>query len=435
MTNPHKIYLDMVGCRLNQSELERIGTDVRQAGHRLVGDYTEADVAIINTCAVTAKAASDSRQLARRISNAGVERVILTGCWASLEPSMAATLTSVTEVIPNTQKDRLVQLAFENDSATFSFYPTLRNPLPGARKRTRTFIKVQDGCDKRCTFCVTTIARGRSTSVPAKDVLDQVNAAAEGGVKEVILTGVQLGSWGADINPAGRLDWLIEHLLCHTDIPRIRLSSIEPWSITSSLLTLWEDPRLCRQLHIPLQSGSKKILRRMARSTTPEQFSSMVEEVRRIVPDVAITTDIIVGFPGEDEHDFIESLHFVQDTKFADAHVFSYSERPGTAAESFSDPIPNFIRRDRSQRMRSVSEACAYQFRNTLVGKALSVLWESKIELDDRGWSLRGHSSEGVIVQAYGSPEDINQIQIVMIDSQHSDGYLLGRILRNEQQA
>ena len=261
----------------------------------------------------------------------------MTGCWASLEPQAAAALPRVSNVVINQRKDNLVRDLLAPDRPLFDAEPLARTPLPGLRQRTRAFIKVQDGCDNRCTFCITTIARGRSRSRPIADVCRDIDAALAGGAREIVLTGVHLGAWGKDLGMDLRR--LVHAVLSRTDVPRLRLSSLEPWDLDREFFDLWEDPRLCPHLHLPLQSGCAATLRRMARRTTPRSFRLLLEAARDLIPEVAITTDVIAGFPGETEAEFEESLAFVREMEFAGGHAFTYSPRPGTAAARRPDQI------------------------------------------------------------------------------------------------
>jgi len=229
-----KVYLDTIGCRLNQAEIERMAREFRAAGHELVGAPEEADLAVVNTCAVTANAVGDSRQRIRQLARAGVPRVVATGCWATLEPERAAQLPAVTAVVPNPQKDALTAQVLGLPPEAFDLEPIARQPLPGSRARTRAFIKVQDGCDNRCTFCITTVARGAGRSRAVPDVLADIRAALRGGAQEVVLTGVHLGSWGRDFSPPRHLRHLVTAVLQETAVPRLRLSSLEPWELSAA---------------------------------------------------------------------------------------------------------------------------------------------------------------------------------------------------------
>src|SRR5512138_2883998 len=310
-----KIYLDTIGCRLNQSEIESMARQFRVAGHEIVASPEGADMAVVNTCAVTNDAASVSRSKICQIARLGVDEIIATGCWATLQPKEAASLPNVLNVIPNAQKDNLVAQTLNLPTSAFDLEPIERQPLPRLHRRTRAFIKVQDGCDNHCTFCITTVARGESRSRPLADVILDIRAALDGGTNEIVLTGVHLGSWGYDFH--SHLQDLIKAILRETDTPRLRLSSLEPWDLDADFFSLWASSassgRLMPHLHLPLQSGCESTLRRMARKTTPQSFRELVSAARDVMPDVAITTDVIAGFPSETEDEFAESLAFVKE--------------------------------------------------------------------------------------------------------------------------
>ncbi len=384
------IFLDSIGCRLNQSEIELFGSQFRGAGHTLVSSAGEADLVVVNTCTVTAEAASDSRQKVRQAANAGVQRIILTGCWATLDQPLASELPGVTRVIANGKKDFLVSEILNQPAEEFDLEPLAHEPLPGLHLRTRAFIKVQDGCDNHCTFCITRLARGKARTRPVKAILADVNAALRGNAHEIVLTGVQLGAWGQDDNPKRQLGDLLHIILNETQVQRLRLSSLEPWDLDENFFKLWQDRRLCRHLHLPLQSGSAKTLRRMARKTNPEAFSSLVSMARDVVSDIALTTDVIVGFPGECEEDFVESLKFVERIGFAGGHVFTFSERPGTPAERFEGKVPSAVRKERNNRMRSVLAQSSEKYRQASIGQEVQVLWEATSQLTSRGWQVTG---------------------------------------------
>lgn len=411
-----KVYLDMVGCRLNQAEIEQYSRQFRAAGHTLVASPEEADLVVVNTCAVTNAAASDSRQKIRQAQRAGVEQIVVTGCWSTLKPEQAAALPGVQRVIPNAQKDSLVSDLLQIDLPLFELEPVEREAVPGTRLRTRAFIKVQDGCNNRCTFCVTTIARGAGRSLPVEQVLDEINAAVAGGAQEAVLTGVHLGSWGQDFETPAHLRQLVQAILVETDIPRLRLSSVEPWDLEPEFFALWEDPRLCRHLHLPLQSGSAGVLRHMARKTTPQSFTALLEEARRMIPGVAITTDLIAGFPGETEQDFIQGLDFVRAMDFAGGHVFTYSARGGTTAAHMPGQVPFNLRRERNARLRDALAESAERYRSRFLGETLEVLWETAHALGPDGWELSGLTDNYLRVEAT-APEPLwNRITPVRLE-------------------
>ncbi len=415
-----KIYLDTIGCRLNQSEIETYARQFRMAGHTLLPTPQGADLVVVNTCAVTAEAASDSRGKIRQAGRAGAREIVVTGCWSTLQPNEAAAIPGVSRVVPNAGKDLLVPQVLDLPPDTFDREPLLREPLPGAHLRTRAFIKVQDGCDNRCTFCVTTLARGAGRSRLLAGVLADVKLAQA--AREIVLTGVHLGSWGHDFTPRQHLRRLVHALLDETDVPRLRLSSLEPWDLDAEFFSLWEDPRLCRHLHLPLQSGSPATLRRMARKTSPAAFSRLVAEARAAAPDMAITTDVIVGFPGESEAEFAETLEFVKAMQFAGGHVFTYSARPGTAAARMPDQVPHEIRKARSASLRQVLAEAAAAYQARFLGQVLPVLWENTTQLGPDGWQLSGLTGNYLRVTALAPQRLWNQITPVRLVARTPQG-------------
>lgn len=417
-----KIFLDSIGCRLNQSEIEKFASQFRAAGHTIVDNAVEADYVVINTCAVTSQAASDSRQKIRHAGRRTSGEVVVTGCWATLDFAGASALPGVTRVVENVDKDRLVRDLLHLPEAEFDLEPVAREPLPGAHLRTRAFIKVQDGCDNHCTFCVTRIARGPGRSRALKDILLDIKAALDGGAMEIVLTGVHLGSWGQDFDSPARIYDLVYALLHETDIPRLRLSSLEPWDLDEDFFSLWSDPRLCRHLHLPLQSGSEETLRRMARKTRPDSFAGLVRAARAAAADIAITTDIIAGFPGESQQAFEDSLNFVRQIDFAAGHVFTYSARPGTAAARMPEQVPVEVRKQRNAALRAALAESGLRYRQRFQGAELQVLWESTDAYGPGGWRLHGLTDNYLRVEAL-SPERLwNSLSRVRINGLTEDG-------------
>ena len=426
-----KVYLNTVGCRLNQSEIEMLGQQFRAQGHVLVAEAENADLAVINTCAVTVEAASDSRHMIRRAAREGAKEIVVTGCWATMNPNGAAALPNVSRVVVNAEKERLVPDQLQIPLETFELEPVEREYLPGARLRTRAFIKVQDGCDNRCTFCITTLMRGEGRSRSVEEVLADIHAAVRGGVQEVVLTGVHLGSWGQDFSEPSHLKYLVQAILRRTDVPRVRLSSLEPWDLDADFFSLWADePRLCRHLHLPLQAGCDATLRRMARKTTQASFRQLVEAARKVCPEIAITTDLIAGFPGETDAEFAETLAFVEMMGFAGGHVFTYSPRPGTAAAKMPGQVPPPVRKQRNARLREVIEASSLTYRSRFLQKTLPVLWEGAAELRPDGWHMSGLTDNYVRVNAT-APQDLwNRITKVKLVAP-GDGGVKGVLVGN----
>lgn len=428
-----KIFLDSIGCRLNQSEIEIYARQFRAAGHTLVPTASEADLAVINTCTVTNAADADSRGKIRQVVRAGTEQIVVTGCWSTLNPDIAAQLPGVSQVIPNANKDHLVPNLLQIPQESFELEPIAREPIPGARLRTRAFIKVQDGCDNRCTFCVTTIARGSSKSRSITDILKDIHVASnsekagDNVAKEIVLTGVHLGAWGQDFSEARKISYLVQTILKETDIPRLRLSSIEPWDLDENFFSLWEHPRLCRHLHLPLQSGSTTVLRRMARKTTPEAFAKLVKAARKSCPTIAITTDLIAGFPGETDREFSETVDFILEMSFAGGHVFTYSARPGTSAADMPNQVPFKLRKMRNAELRNLLADSGQEYQSHFLNQSIPVLWESVTEIDSNSWHLRGLTDNYLRVNTRATRNFWNQITPVHL-TEIGDNGLVGEI-------
>ncbi len=423
-----KIFLDMVGCRLNQSEIETIGNQFRLAGHSLVADAGSADLVVINTCTVTAAAASDSRQKVRQAVRAGAQKVIVTGCYATVSPADISRLPGTIQLVSNPDKANLVPIVLGLPQLIDGEQTLLRQPIPGSRLRTRAFIKVQDGCDNHCTYCITRLARGAGRSRPIRDVVADIQAALAGGCHEIVLTGVHLGSWGVDFSPPSQLQHLVRAILIATLVPRLHLSSIEPWDITPGFLDLWQDARLCRHLHLPLQSGCAATLKRMGRKVTPATYAELVSQARQAIPDISITTDIITGFPGETDQEFSESMAFVQKMNFAGGHVFTYSPRPGTAAAGLPGQVNSKVAKLRNAQVRQAIQQSASGYRQQFVGHELPVLWESSIPTNAHTWRLGGLSDNYLRVRATSHAPCHNQVMTVSITAVDQDS-LVGEIL------
>ncbi len=426
-----KVYFDSIGCRLNQSEIEKFASQFRAAGHEVVATAAEADLVVINTCSVTVEAASDSRQKIRQAARAGAGQIVLTGCWSTLEPEAAAALPGVSRLIPNAQKDRLAQAVLGLE--VFDLEPLARQPLPGIHQRTRAFLKVQDGCDNLCSYCVTRLARGAGRSVPLDAVIEDARLAVAGGARELVLTGVHLGSWGGEFNPPDRLSSLIAGLLNWGGMRRLRLSSLEPWDLDPELINLWGDPRLCRHLHLPLQSGSQSVLQRMLRKTRLDEFASLLQQLRLRSPGMAITTDLIAGFPGESQAEFEEGLEFVRRMEFAGGHVFPYSARQGTAAARMSGQVPHPLRRERAAALRSVLAESSRRFHQNFLNTRQQVLWESAEPLPGGKWRLHGLTDNYLRVSAQTDQNRWNQLDSVALRSLDGDEFSGEIILQSEE--
>lgn len=375
-----RVRLDSIGCRLNISEIEALARQFVRAGHRVVGPGDPADLVVFNTCAVTHMAGRKSRQIVRQLRRANPRAaIVVTGCYAELEPDALHAL-GVDRVVGNQDKDRLPAiLAAEglltpgdplpaDDATAFD--------LPAEHSHTRAFVKVQDGCDNKCTFCIVTVARGAGRSRPLAEVVDHVQRLVDQGYHEAVLSGVHLGSYGHDLGDARGLHTLVRAILTHTDLPRLRLSSLEPWDLDAAFFALWADSRLQPHLHLPLQSGSDATLRRMARKTTRASYRRLLAEARAAIPGVAISTDVIVGFPGESAAQHAESLAFIEEMAFSRLHIFRYSRRKGTAAAGMPGHLGKAVLAERSQQMHELGARLEQAFMQRVVGRTVPVLWE-----------------------------------------------------------
>jgi threonylcarbamoyladenosine tRNA methylthiotransferase MtaB len=424
-----RIYLASIGCRLNQSEMDSLARRLAGQGHQIVHSPVEAELTILNTCAVTREAERKSRQASRRFhrQNPGAP-VVVTGCYATLSPAEAVALPGAIRVVSNADKKELPAiLDLEQEIGRKALWQ-----LPGGR--TRAFVQIQDGCDNRCSYCVTTIARGDAHSRLAAEIIEEIEALAAANYQEVVLTGVHVGSYGREMNrdrpeSCPSLYALVKMILSETSIPRLRLSSLEPWDLETGFFKLWENPRLCRQLHLPLQSGSATILRRMARRITPEKYRNLAAAALAAIPDLALTTDIIVGFPGESEEEFAASLNFVEQVDFARLHVFPFSPRPGTVAASMEGQIPHTVIRERSQRMRELGRQKQESFLRRFLGRRMAVLWESTAgpAKDDGSKIWRGHTDNYIPVTAAADRPLRNTITPVLL-AELRPGGIWGRI-------
>jgi threonylcarbamoyladenosine tRNA methylthiotransferase MtaB len=426
-----RVHLRALGCRLNEAELQTWARQFRERGHLVTADQQAADLLVVNTCAVTAEAVRKSRKLLRRAQRTNPRaKLVISGCFASLEEEALSRQQGVDLLVPNREKDRLVEIAArELDLASMPVLATEpdANPLL-ARGRQRAFVKVQDGCRYRCTFCIVTLARGEERSRPIAEVVEEINRLNADGVKEVVLTGVHLGGYGSDIG--SNLRDLIGTLLAETDVPRLRLGSLEPWDLPEDFWELFEDRRLMPHLHLPLQSGSDSVLRRMGRRCRTDDFVRLATEARRKVSDLTLTTDIIVGFPGETKAEWRDTLSFVESLGFGHLHIFAYSARQGTKAAALPGQIPNETKRDRSREMHEVGHRMKREILASFVGRRLPVLLEGRYSNAPSGdWFGYTPNYLPVRVRPRSSECPVNQILGVRLDGVHEKGEsLLGSL-------
>jgi threonylcarbamoyladenosine tRNA methylthiotransferase MtaB len=367
------VALDSLGCKLNQAELQQLARELEQAGYRLVDSPERADIYILNTCTVTHVADRKSRhllRLAHRLNPSA--RLVAIGCYAHRAPGELKNIEGVKMVIGNDRKMDLLKLL--DDDFTRCTSPSATD-VRGHSRRARAFLKVQDGCRNFCTYCIVPYVRTRELSVPAGEIIARIKEKTAAGFKEVVLTGTEIGDYE---NDGTELEGLLRGILAETDTPRVRLSSLQPHRISPSLVGLWSDPRLCPHFHLSLQSGSDAVLKRMNRRYTAADFRRAAVLLRDSIPDVAITTDVIVGFPGETDGEFQETLNFCRETGFARVHVFPFSPRPGTAASKMNGQVSDDVKKERSRQMLALAKETAKSFRQRFVGRALEVLWEQR---------------------------------------------------------
>jgi len=419
-----KIFLDMVGCRLNQAEIDAMAIDLANRGAKIVSDPESADTIIVNTCCVTAKASADSRKMLRHYKNKYPAKVVSTGCWVSVAQPEAEEISDLAYL--NDQKELIPEYLIKSPPDTFS--DLIHKPRLGRRQRTRGFVKVQDGCDNACSYCLTTIARGNSVSTSVEDVLGRIAQLEKMGSKEVVLTGVQLGSWGKDLHPKQRLHNLLASILENSTIPRIRLSSLEPWDVDQELVNLLNHERVMPHLHLPLQSGSDTILRTMGRPLKLGQFSKMIAMIRQISPETAISTDIITGFPGETDDLFEESFDYIRQCNFSGGHVFSFSPMPGTVASELLDQVQPAIIKTRTKRLLDYFSSQQAGYKLQKVDLMTDVLFERR-KMTPQGSYYTGFSEDYQRVICFSDETLLNQLKTVKIVEMNEKGDLVGQFV------
>ncbi len=371
------IHLKALGCRLNEAELENWAREFNAAGHRIVNTAIDADVTVLNTCAVTTEAVKKSRKLINRSRRANpAAKLVVSGCFVSTGESGDATELGVDLLVDNREKGKLVESVLTHwQSPTMPEGAT--TPAEYSlfeRNRQRAFIKIQDGCRYRCSYCIVTIARGAETSRSVQEIIDEVKALHQSGVQEVVLTGVHVGGYGSDIN--SNLMLLVQAILADTDIPRVRFASVEPWDLGDGFFRLFENPRLLPHMHLPLQSGTDSVLRRMSRRCHTADFEQLVLQAKAAVPNFNVTTDIIVGFPGESELEWQQSLDFIDRMSFGHIHIFSYSARTGTKAANMPEQVDEAVKRSRSAELHELARRHQLANLRRSVGQTHAVLWE-----------------------------------------------------------
>ncbi len=415
------IHLSALGCRLNEAELNQWATEFTSKGHKITQTTDDADVFILNSCAVTAEAVRKSRQqLSKMHRDSPAAKIIATGCFATLEPERAIDC-GVDLVVANADKSQLVsktESLFDLDSApAFAMEP---EATLFARGRSRAFIKIQDGCRHKCSFCIVTVARGDEVSRPIAEIIQEINALYAVGIREIVIAGVHVGGYGSDLDTD--LKALVDAVLAETDVPRIRFASVEPWNLPEGFFDIFANPRVMPHMHLPLQSGSDTVLKRMARRCRTAGFADLVTTVRAAHPDFNVTTDIICGFPGESEQEFAESLEFIESMNFGHIHVFPYSKREGTGAARMPNHLDNATKKQRVKAVEAAGKRGRLANQQAAIGKDDQVLLENRTTTNANGQLLRfGYTCNYLRVAVAGN-HDAGEIVNVKIDSIEPSG-------------
>jgi threonylcarbamoyladenosine tRNA methylthiotransferase MtaB len=372
------------GCRASQSEGASIHEELLAASAEPAASPYDANVVIVNSCTVTAEADRDVRQTIRRIASRNADaQIIVTGCYAQRAPEELAALPQVRYVVGNSHKPLAPELALNAASGHAEVFCSdifLERELKpvshlGSRGRTRAVVKVQDGCNANCSFCIIPSVRGRSRSIEPAAALDEVRELVMRGYKEIVLSGIHLGTYGRDLAGKRTFQELILKILEIPELERLRLSSIEPLEMTSEIIELVAtDVRMAHHFHVPLQSGSARILRSMYRPYTPQYYADLVSRMRARVPDAAIGADVMVGFPGETDEDFMATYRLIEESPLTYLHVFPFSSRPGTAAAALPNPVPSHVSRFRAKALRDLIAGKNSAFRRTMIGREIDAL-------------------------------------------------------------
>ncbi len=378
-----KVTLLTLGCKVNQSETASIEAGLVQSGHRIVSLDEKPDVCVINTCSVTSKSDYQSRQLIRRAVQTGAN-LIVTGCYSELNAADLAEMKGNIRIVPNVDKTSIIKIITAEGSSELSTSEALKKPGSG---RSRHFLKIQDGCSFSCSYCVIRKARGPARSVAPETVIERVRQAEECGYREVVLTGIHLGlfSYRNSYGTSAGLSTLVEKILAETGIGRIRLSSLEVNEIDDRLIDLMRTGRLCRHIHIPLQSGDDRVLSLMKRRYKSQAFANKVNKLVSEIPFIAIGTDVIIGFPGEGEQEFGNTMRLLEELPLAYMHVFPYSERPGTDAACLPGKVDGLVKKKRASVIRELAQRKKEIFMDSLANEEFNVIIEEGPELPEAG--------------------------------------------------
>lgn len=416
-----------LGCRANQAENSEYHQSMLEAGWEVLDAESNASsVYVVNTCTVTNEAEKQSRQMIRRLArNNPLAKIVVTGCSSRYLEGNKGISSEVSLFVPNMDKNNFVKRLYTHLGIEKDFNPLESIPPIEKSDATRLNLKISDGCNWACSFCIIPRTRGKLRSLPEDDIIAKAKRAEEMGFKEIVLTAIQLGGYGKDLGRNG-LEILIPRLLKETNIPRIRLSSIEPTDVSDKLIEeLGKSDRICNQFHIPVQSGSDNVLDLMKRRYSREEFATRIKTLRKHIPDLTLTTDIMVGFPSETDQDFADSCEFVESMGFTKLHIFPYSDRTGTAASKMSDKIKPEIIKERKKILSDIDKKLNRQWLESGIGKIKQVLIETPKESDPL---IHGTSKDYYKVVIKDSFHRRNDLVDVLIDEvDYEKQILLGR--------
>lgn len=424
-----------LGCKVNQYETEAMEEIFQRRGYKVVDIEEESDIYVINTCTVTNLSDRKSRQFIRRAKRANEDAIVVAvGCYSQVAPEEVESIEGVDIVIGTTARDKIVDLCEEvmenrqkiNIVKNIKGHKDFENlNIVDLKSKTRAYIKIQEGCNQFCSYCIIPYARGPIRSRALDDIIKETKRLAKAGFKEIILTGIHVASYGKDLDGMNLLT-VIDEVAKVEGIERIRLSSIEPTLIDEEFMTrAVANKKLCDHFHLSLQSGSDRVLKRMNRKYTTGEYKNIVKLIRRYMPDAGITTDIIVGFPGETDEEFEESYQFVKDIRFSRVHVFKYSPRKGTPASKFKEQIHGNVKNSRSEKLTLLSEEMMDDFNEKHIGETVEVLFEEENK-DDKGY-MEGYTTNYIRVKAEGQEDIKGKILPVRIIGKEND-ILVGKI-------
>jgi len=425
-----------LGCKVNQYESDAIAQRLKDLGCAPAGAEDPADLCIINTCTVTQKASMQSRQAVRQFIRSNPQaRIVVTGCYAQTEPNELKKIDGVHHIIGHGDKHNIPDIVLSQGKASPSPSLIHRNilhehhfkqiPATVFGNRTRPFLKIQDGCDTFCTYCIVPYARGRSRSMPLENVLKHIHCLKQAGFHEVVLTGVHLGAYGLDLSPQISLTDLLEHIRESNAMDRVRLSSIEPHELADDIIKMVSGSDVfCHHFHIPLQSGDDGILKKMHRDYTRPFFKDLVHKIKDRIPDAAIGVDTLIGFPGETERAFENTYSLIEKLPITYLHVFPFSSRPGTPASKYTQKVPSKIIKARCEKMRMLGNEKKRIFYEASMGKIVEVLIESK--RDKATGLLKGITSNYIPVHVVGKDDLFNTPVQVIIEKIKKNNTVFG---------